>query len=246
MPPDKINDLFILNKYQALLIENDKLKIENKKLQAQLEILNSSKKVLGKSEMPVVTTKAKIEIPSEKFLDIPTGPNQILTVNQNSKSEEKIDLFMSLFKGREDVYAKKWQNKKGESGYSPVCFNEWKIGICNKPKIKCSECANKNFENLNRTVIEEHLRGNIVVGIYPLQFDDTSYFLAMDFDDEGWEKDISILRSVCTEFDIHFAIERSRSGNGAHVWFFFEERISAALARKFGTALLTYAMNNRH
>ena len=246
MRNDEINYLSILNKYQTLLIENDKLKAENKRLQAQLANLNSSNEISSKATIPVVTENVKGEVPSERLLDIPSEPKHILTVNQKSISEEKINLFMSLFKGREDVYAKRWQNKKGESGYSPVCFNEWKIGICNKPKIKCSECANKNFEIINRNVIEEHLRGNIVVGIYPLQLDETSYFLAIDFDDEGWDKDISVLRSVCTEVDISFAIERSRSGNGAHVWFFFEERISAVQARKFGTVLLSSAMNKRH
>ena len=109
-----------------------------------------------------------------------------------------------------------------------------------------SECNNKSFEFLNEKVIEEHLRGNIVAGIYPIRLDETCYFLAIDFDDDGWNKDISILRDVCMEFDIPFAVERSRSGNGAHVWFFFEEPISAARARKFGTSLLTYSMNKRH
>lgn len=79
-----------------------------------------------------------------------------------------------------------------------------------------------------------------------MRLDETCWFLAVDFDDGEWQKDISALRSVCAEFAIPVAVERSRSGNGGHAWFFFEEPISASLARKFGTSLLTYAMSKRH
>ncbi len=245
---DKVNDLSLslLNKYQSLLIENDKLKAENKRLKAQLDILNSSQEVISETKMPAVEANDKWEISSKNSLGIPTQLKHISTITQNNKAEEKIKLFMSIFKGRDNVYAKRWQNKEGKSGYAPACLNEWKIGVCNKPKIKCSDCTNKSFEILNEKVIEEHLRGNIVAGIYPMCLDETCYFLAIDFDDDGWNKDISVLRDVCMEFDISFVVERSRSGNGAHVWFFFEELISAALARKFGTSLLTYSMNKRH
>jgi hypothetical protein len=159
---------------------------------------------------------------------------------------EKIRLFMSLFKGRDDVYARRWENREGRSGYTPVCLNEWKSGICRKPALKCSECQSKSYVALGEKVIAGHLRGNVVVGVYPLQQDETCNFLAIDFDDEGWQKDISTLRDVCKDFDIPEAIERSRSGNGAHAWFFFTDPISASVARKFGTALLTYSMGRRH
>lgn len=76
--------------------------------------------------------------------------------------------------------------------------------------------------------------------------DETCFFLAIDFDDDGWEKDVTIIREVCKEKDIPFAAERSRLGNGDHVWFFFNESVSSVTARKFGTAILTYAMNKRH
>lgn len=160
--------------------------------------------------------------------------------------QEKIRLFMSLFKGREDVYARRWENREGRSGYTPVCLNEWKSGVCRKPALKCSECHSKSYAALVENVIEEHLKGKSVVGVYPLQQDETCNFLAIDFDDDGWQKDISTLRDVCKEFDITEAIERSRSGNGAHAWFFFTDPVSASLARKFGTALLTYSMGRRH
>ena len=156
---------------------------------------------------------------------------------------------MSLFKGRDDVYAKRWENqKKGTSGYSPFCLNEWKPGLCAKPKATCTDCTHKEYAVLDEKVIDDHLRGrdNFVAGIYPLCLDETCYFLAIDFDDGEWQKDISVLREVCSEFNIPIAVERSRSGKGAHAWFFFENPISAALARKFGSALLTYSMSKRH
>jgi hypothetical protein len=156
---------------------------------------------------------------------------------------------MSLFRGQNDVYAKRWENsQKGTSGYSPACANEWKPGVCQKPKIKCSDCTYKNYLVPDERVVNDHLRSynNFVAGIYPLLPDDTCYFLAIDFDDEGWQKDIVTLREVCSEFNIPIAVERSRSGSGAHAWFFFEYPIAASLARKFGSAMLTYAMSRRH
>jgi len=159
---------------------------------------------------------------------------------------EKIRLFRSLFRGREDVYAKRWQNREGRFGYAPVCLNEWKSGLCKKPEVKCFACRHKLYDVLDEKVVEMHLRGNIIIGIYPLCRDETCHFLAMDFDEASWQRDISTLREVCTDLDVPVAIERSRSGNGAHAWFFFENRLPTHLARKFGSALLTYSMSKRH
>jgi len=154
---------------------------------------------------------------------------------------------MSLFKDRDDVYAKWRENKKkATSGYSPVCLNQWQVGLCNKPKISCTKCANKLYAAFDKHVIEDHLRGNIVAGIYQMLPDETCYFLAMDFDEADWQNDISVVREICTEFNIPVAVERSKSGNGDHVWFFFENRMSAVFVRKFGTALVTFSMNRRH
>ncbi len=240
MLENKNNNFVLLNKYQKLLIENANLKAENKKLKEQIDILTRTDENIDVTDTSTVTD----ECVNSPYLE--THQENTTTVNQKSKPFEKIKLFMSLFKGRADVYAKRWQNKNDASGYSPVCFNEWKPGVCYKPKVKCSECVNKSFETLNEKVIEEHLKGYFVAGIYSLQLDETCYFLAIDFDDEGWMQDISILRNVCEEFKIPFAAERSRSGKGAHVWFFFEEKIPAASARKLGSSLLTFSMNKRH
>jgi superfamily II DNA or RNA helicase len=159
---------------------------------------------------------------------------------------EKIRLFMSLFKGRDDVYAKRWEGKEGRSGYAPVCLNEWKPGFCGKPEVKCPSCKHRSYAPLDEKVIEAHLRGNLVAGIYPLRQDEKCHFLAMDFDKDGWQQDMSTLRDVCTAFAVPVAIERSRSGHGAHAWFFFADPVVASLARKFGSALLTRAMSERH
>jgi superfamily II DNA or RNA helicase len=168
------------------------------------------------------------------------------TIDKRSSPNEKIHLFKSLFKGREDVFATRWENsKKGTSGYSPACRNEWIQEICQKPKIKCAVCKNKDYLKLNNKIIEDHLRGKIVVGIYPLLPEETCWFLAIDFDGEEWQKDITTIRKICSEFTIPVAVERSRSGNGAHAWFFFERPVPASTARKFGSALLTYTMNQR-
>ena len=244
MTTDKKNILSLLNKYQALLIENDRLRAEVETLKAQLAALDHPND-LAPRKVEKASPENITRIPNDALTDaVRTNPNR--RVNQQSRSEAKIDLFMSLFRGRTDVYAKRWQNSKGQSGYSPACLNEWKSGICNKPRIKCYECSNKSFEILNDSVVEEHLRGKITAGLYPMCQDDTCYLLAIDFDDDDWQKDISVLRNVCSELNIPIAAERSRSGDGAHLWFFFEEPIPAASARKFGSALLTYSMNKRH
>ncbi len=147
---------------------------------------------------------------------------------------EKIRLFMSLFKGREDVYAKRWQNREGRTGYAPVCRNEWKSDLCRKPAVKCFDCRHHTYGALDEKIIEAHLRGNIVAGLYPLRRDEMCHLLAVDFDDEGWQRDCATFRDVCVAFCISVALERSRSGSGAHLWFFFEVPIPASLARKFG------------
>lgn len=228
----------LLEKYNILSGEVDRLTKENNRLKAQLGL---TKLEPSPTIIPIIITEKSI-LPDES-----TGGASLADVNNTSDSIAKIRLFMSLFKGRDDVYAKRWENKsKATSGYSPVCLNQWQVGMCGKPKISCIQCTNKSYAALDENVIENHLRGNIIAGIYPMLPDEMCYFLAMDFDEADWRDDISALRDVCIEFTIPLAVERSRSGKGGHVWFFFENRLSAALARKLGTALLTFSMNRRH
>ena len=228
----------LLEKYRILLDEVNRLTEENSQLKAQLGLTKSEF-----SENNALAIKSEINYRDDETIN----SDYFSDVNNASDSLSKINLFMALFKGRDDVYAKRWKNKhKGTSGYSPVCLNQWQPGVCGKPKVSCSKCENKLYAALDEDVIENHLRGNIVVGIYPMLQDETCWFLAMDFDESDWQNDISVLRDVCIEFNIPVAVERSRSGKGGHVWFFFENRLSAALARKFGTALLTFSMGRRH
>ena len=169
-------------------------------------------------------------------------------VHMKSTPEEKIRLFRSLFRGREDVFARRWYSvQKEKGGYAPVCANEWKYGVCIKPKGKCSKCENRVLVPLDDTTIYKHLsgkdaNGQDVIGLYPILADDTCYFLAIDFDDGAWQENVSAVRCVCSEWGIPCGVERSRSGEGAHLWVFFEDAIPCATARKLGSALLTAAM----
>ncbi len=248
----KYDELY--KKYQGLLEENNRLKSKIKELEAASDSVKSRPNTIQTQE--VLSKEPRQNDPDndpnkpieKDLLEISTDPDVVSSksINQFSPKEDKIALFMSLFKGRSDVYARRWQNKKGKNGYSPVCLNEWIAGVCHKPKTKCSKCRQKRYAELNQTVVEEHLRGNTVIGLYPMNLDETCYFLAIDFDKEGWKKDIAVVWETCDVFGIPVAVERSRSGNGGHVWFFFKEKMSAVVARKFGTSLLTYAMGKRH
>lgn len=180
------------------------------------------------------------------------APEQPAPISANSTAQEKIALFLSLFRGRESLYARRYYNlKTGKSGYVPACQNEWKPGICDKRAQKCPDCPNRAFMPLTANVIRAHLWGKDefcrdVVGIYPMLEDDRTWLLAVDFDEESWQEDAAAFRETCLAFDITPAVERSRSGNGAHIWFFFSEPVSAADARRLGSGLLTQAMARRH
>lgn len=155
---------------------------------------------------------------------------------------QKVEIFKRLFNGRSDVYASRWQNSNGRSGYSVACLNEWKQEICNKPKIKCNECSNRKYKSLNNQVIYDHLSGKLVVGLYPLLTDNTCHLLAVDFDKSDWQESTKAMSQACLQFSIPHAIEISRSGNGAHIWIFFSEPVMAKDARLLGFGLLDKAM----
>jgi superfamily II DNA or RNA helicase/very-short-patch-repair endonuclease len=173
-------------------------------------------------------------------------------VNQHSPAEAKIVLFRSLFHGREDVYPRRFESRKtGRAGYSPVCGNEWVQGICEKPRIKCSECPHQRFLPVTDDVIRWHLQGHddhsrdFVMGVYPMLLDETCFFLAADFDKTTWQDDVAAFLETCRQMNLPAALERSRSGRGGHIWFFFNEPVPATLARKLGAHILTETMERR-
>lgn len=209
-------------KYIDVCKENEKLRAENQDLRKRLGIADNS----------------------EAFNRTDTVINKYSSVN------EKINLFMSLFIGREDMYAKRWYSTKAEkSGYQPVCGNEWSE-LCNKQKYKCSNCPNRKLLPIDDKVIFNHLSGTDkygrdVVGIYPMLIDETCRFLVVDFDDKDFEQASLAFKNTCLKNNIPAYIERSRSGSGAHVWIFFSEPIEAVIVRKLGSCFLTLAMENQ-
>lgn len=238
-------DKEITKKIAALEVENQFLKSEIQRLQQLLGCAGIQYAVPGKTQ----------DIISKR--EMPEG-----IVNENLTTEQ-IDLFITLFHGRTDVYARRFISKAGNVGYTPGCNNFWRQGVCPKrdgQKIKCFDCSNRNWTKLNRRLLREHLEGHKpdgtdVIGVYPMLADETCYFIVFDFDnhdkkretdvDEGansdptWIDDVNAIREICKVNQIDALTERSRSGKGAHVWIFFEEAIPVFMARKFGMALLT-------
>ena len=226
----------------------DDLPTRYNKLLRQYEVLHKENEVL-KSLLKIhgveyeTRMKEDMNKPIYSLVSVPTITLSI---------DERIRLFQSLFKGREDVFARRWFSKTtGKSGYQPVCINEWKQGICDKKKYRCVICPNRNFAPLTTQDMYRHLEGKDeyccdVVGLYAIMQDNNCAFLCADFDDKnckyGYKEDVLAYVGVCREWLIPYAIERSRSGNGAHVWIFFEAPLPASKARRLGNAILTEAM----
>ena len=188
----------LLEKYNALLGENKCLKEENRRFKTQLGLSPSEP---SEKHATIISAKTSCN-------DASTDESFYLNINHASDAAVKIEMFMSLFNGRDDVYAVRWENKKkGTFGYAPVCLNQWQTGVCNKPRLPCSKCAHKQYAVVDELVIEDHLRGNLVAGIYPMLPDETCCFLAMDFDKEGWQNDVSKVREVCVELSIPVSVE---------------------------------------
>lgn len=163
--------------------------------------------------------------------------------NLYASPESKIKLFLSYFKGRNDVYPFRWESKNGRSGYSPACWNEWQPKICNKPKISCTECNHQRFKVPDYQAVYGHLKGIQTIGIYPLLNDNSTFILAADFDKDDWFKAVVAFSLTCDSLNIPYLLERSRSGNGGHVWIFFSQAVAASDARRLGNALLRKTMD---
>lgn len=179
----------------------------------------------------------RLPAPESVHQPLPGGP---------TTPDEKIALFLSLFRCRESVFPRLWENSRsGKKGYSPVCLNEWARGICEKPRIKCAECLNQRFSPLDEEAVLAHLTGRQTIGTYAIREDNTCVFLAADFDGDGWEADVTAYRDAAGSLGMDVAVERSRSGQGAHGWIFFAASTPATLARRLGT-LITAKASSLH
>jgi len=187
-----------------------------------------------RSELAAVSTLNSLAVTSN--FEVPNTPSG------------KVRLFRSLFRGRTDIFPTRFVSKKtGIPGYAPACSNKFETGICLlKAGGKCSDCVNQAFVVVDDQVITDHLRGRHVMGVYPLLENETCWFLAVDFDKKSWEEDVAAFADTSRSLGIPPAIERSRSGNGAHAWFFFTAPVSANVARRMGCYLITETMSRRH
>ena len=159
-------------------------------------------------------------------------------------AQEKIHMARQLFRGRDDVFPQRWTNRKtGRSGYSPACSHEWVRGLCDKPRIKCTDCPNQAFIPVSDAVIRHHLTGqplngrdnsnDFTIGVYHLLPDERCWFLAADFDKATWQEDIAAFLRTCQDKAVPAYLERSRSGKGGHAWIFFSSPVAALDARKW-------------
>jgi hypothetical protein len=196
--------------------------------------------------IPVIDARlAELDLEKQQLIALKetlqkTPPNSL--ISDSFSLQQKVAIFSNLFRGRTDIFANRWNNQQGRNGYSVACNNEWAQGICHKPRIKCQDCNHREFTQLNDQIIYRHLAGQQVVGLYPLLHDNTCYFLAIDFNKGNWQDEVKAMSQVCTDYGVPHAIEVSRSGNGAHLWIFFTDKVPAKEARLLGFLLLDKAM----
>ena len=203
------------------LAECERLRVENQQLRERCGL-------------PQVETAAQSTANTVEF------DSTSATVTSKSSSDEKVKLFRSLFRGREDVYAVRWEGRNGKTGYSPAHRKIWSNSFQKRPDEP------KEYFPLTDQVIHDHLTGKLTAGVYPLLTDETCWFLAADFDKATWQDDVRAFLQTCADWKIPAALERSRSGRGGHVWIFFDAPLPAGLARKLGAAILTRTMERRH
>jgi superfamily II DNA or RNA helicase len=163
-------------------------------------------------------------------------PSVVSGVTQRSRPEQKVALFRELFRGRDDVHALRWENARTQkSGWGPAVKGGW----------ASSRRPDRELLPLTAEVVADHLVGEISAGLYPLLDDDACWLLACDFDGKGWALDALAYLDAARAADIPAGLERSRSGDGGHVWIFFADRVPASSARRIGAHLVREAMTAR-
>jgi len=189
-----------------------------------------------------------IPAPPKKDLSLATGRDaHDAGVNEHSTKDVKVGLFRGLFRGREDVYAVRMRFKSGDWGYVPASIRDWKAVLSADAAVrKKVDQKTRKLLFLTDDVLRQHLEGKQTNGVYPLLLDETCWFLAVDFDKKSWQENAAAFLETCHGLGVPAALERSRSGNGGHVWIFFARSIPAATARKLGSLILTRTMDRRH
>jgi superfamily II DNA or RNA helicase len=218
----------------------------------QQELAHESARLAG-LERTLDEARVRIEMLRSEFAAAPNTAPMLprLPAAGNDKTlhtpSGKVKLFRSLFRGRADIFPIRFVSKKtGKPGYAPACSNKWESGLCLlKTGGKCSDCMNQAFVPVGDQVVIDHLQGRHVMGTYPLLEDETCWFLAVDFDKRSWKEDTAAFAESCRSIGAPTAIERSRSGNGAHAWFFFTAPVSANIARRMGCYLITETTSRR-
>jgi hypothetical protein len=191
-------------------------------------VLQSDLAALGVAPAPV----------REPTTSLPNGPRT---------PADKVKLFRQLFRGRPDLYPTRFVSKKtGKPGYAPACSNKFVPGVCELPKVKCGDCTKQAFRPFDDAAVFAHLEGQHVMGVYAMLDDETCWFLAVDFDKSSWIEDVRAFVETARRLGLPAVVERSRSGNGAHVWFFFSAPVAASTARKMGCHPITETMARRH
>jgi hypothetical protein len=212
-------------------------------LSAEKETLRKAEEACAASRIQIASLSAQLAI---RFSSNGSGTDAGLlkqgVVRCAYSTEQKLVIFRGIFRGREDVYPVRWTGKAGTSGYAPECSNKFVRPLCDIEHVRCRACRNRAYRPVTDEAILGHLKGRHVMGIYPLLPDDTCWFLAIDFDEKQWQRDIGAARDTCRTLGIPSYVERSRSGNGGHLWFSFDQAILASEARKLGTYVLTETM----
>lgn len=188
-----------------------------------------------------------IPIPPLSAANPPPAVEAVALQSKEDRARKRIAVFRSVFRGREDVYARRWESADGRSGYVPAALKDWRAINKSRPEDrKKVDQKTRKFFPLTDTVLEDHLLGKETIGIYPLLPDETCWFLAVDFDKRTWEYDSLAFLETCQELNVPAALERSRSGKGGHIWIFFDRALPGITARKLGCVILTRTMERRH